>query len=123
MEFRIGVHMGDVAVEGERIYGDGVNIAARLEGLAEPGGSVFRALSTSKFKASWNSVTWIFDTSLLRTSRGPFTSIGCSTPRARKTAGRARCSSLLKLARSDLSPSCRLKTSLAIRNRNLSRTA
>ena len=38
MEFRIGVHMGDVAVEGERIYGDGVNIAARLEGLAEAGG-------------------------------------------------------------------------------------
>jgi adenylate cyclase len=38
MEFRLGVHLGDVAVEGERIYGDGVNIAARLEGLAEPGG-------------------------------------------------------------------------------------
>jgi len=38
MEWRIGVHMGDVAVEGERIYGDGVNIAARLEALAEPGG-------------------------------------------------------------------------------------
>jgi adenylate cyclase len=38
MEFRIGVHLGDVASEGERLYGDGVNIAARLEGLAEPGG-------------------------------------------------------------------------------------
>jgi adenylate cyclase len=38
MEFRIGVHLGDVAVEGERIYGDSVNIAARLEALAEPGG-------------------------------------------------------------------------------------
>jgi len=38
MQFRMGVHLGDVAVEGERIYGDGVNIAARLEGLAEPGG-------------------------------------------------------------------------------------
>jgi TolB-like protein/class 3 adenylate cyclase/tetratricopeptide (TPR) repeat protein len=38
MEFRIGVHLGEVRVEGERIYGDGVNIAARLEGLAEPAG-------------------------------------------------------------------------------------
>jgi adenylate cyclase len=38
MEFRIGVNLGDVMVEGERIYGDGVNIAARLEGLAEAGG-------------------------------------------------------------------------------------
>lgn len=38
MELRIGVHLGDVLAEGERIYGDGVNIAARLERLAEAGG-------------------------------------------------------------------------------------
>jgi class 3 adenylate cyclase/pimeloyl-ACP methyl ester carboxylesterase len=35
---RIGVHLGDVIVEGDDIYGEGVNIAARLEGMAEPGG-------------------------------------------------------------------------------------
>src|SRR5262249_18611798 len=38
MEFRIGVNLGDVMMEGEQIYGDGVNVAARLECLAEPGG-------------------------------------------------------------------------------------
>ncbi len=38
MEFRIGVNLGDVVEEADRIYGNGVNIAARIEGLAEPGG-------------------------------------------------------------------------------------
>src|SRR5215469_16814465 len=38
MEWRIGVHLGDVLVEGDDILGDGVTIAARLEGIAEPGG-------------------------------------------------------------------------------------
>jgi adenylate cyclase len=38
MEFRIGVNLGDVMVEGEQIYGDGVNVAARLESLAAAGG-------------------------------------------------------------------------------------
>ena len=37
MQFRIGVHVGDVMVDGENLLGDGVNIAARLESLAEPG--------------------------------------------------------------------------------------
>ena len=38
MRFRMGINLGDIIVEDDRIYGDGVNIASRLEGLAEPGG-------------------------------------------------------------------------------------
>jgi adenylate cyclase len=38
IELRIGINLGDVIVDGEDIYGEGVNVAARLESLAEPGG-------------------------------------------------------------------------------------
>jgi len=38
MEFRNGLNMGDVIVEGENLYGEGVNVAARLEALSQPGG-------------------------------------------------------------------------------------
>src|SRR4029079_13725752 len=50
LQFRIGVNLGDVIVEGNDILGDGVNVAARLESIAEPGGiciasSVFDQIS------------------------------------------------------------------------------
>ena len=38
MRFRIGINLGDVMVEGNDVYGDGVNVAARLQQMAEPGG-------------------------------------------------------------------------------------
>lgn len=43
MRFRIGLNLGDIMIEGDDIYGDGVNIAARLQEVAEPGGIVISA--------------------------------------------------------------------------------
>jgi adenylate cyclase len=54
IELRIGINLGDVIVEGEDIYGDGVNVAARLQGLAEPGGI---CLSGSVYDATGNKLS------------------------------------------------------------------
>ncbi len=43
MEFRIGIHLGDVLVDGGNLLGDGINVAARLESLAAPGGIALSA--------------------------------------------------------------------------------
>ncbi len=55
---RIGVNLGDVVVEGDDIYGDGVNIAARLEALAEPGGI---CISDSLYRQIHGKVDFQFD--------------------------------------------------------------
>jgi adenylate cyclase len=58
MRFRIGVNLGDVMVDGSDIYGDGVNIAARLQELAEPGGVV---ISASVYEQVRNKLSLGFD--------------------------------------------------------------
>ena len=58
MEFRIGINLGDVIVSGEQIYGDGVNIAARIEGLAE-GGSI--AISGTVFDQVKNKLSLVYE--------------------------------------------------------------
>jgi adenylate cyclase len=54
MQFRIGINLGDVIQEENRIYGDGVNIAARLEGLAEPGGICISGIAYDQVKKKLN---------------------------------------------------------------------
>jgi adenylate cyclase len=60
LEFRIGVNLGEVLVEGERIYGDAVNIAARLETLAEAGGVCISGIVhdqvATKLDLAWQSL-------------------------------------------------------------------
>ena len=78
MQFRVGINIGDVVYDEARIYGDGINVAARLEAIAEPGGICIsgkvydeingRVVSPTKTSASCNS----------RTSRGRCGSIGCA---------------------------------------------
>ena len=58
MRFRIGINLGDVVVDGADIYGDGVNIAARLQELAEPGGVV---VSGSVYDQVYNKLSLGFD--------------------------------------------------------------
>ena len=53
MEFRIGINLGDVIEEKDRIYGDGVNIAARVEGLAAAGGILISGTVLSMLKISY----------------------------------------------------------------------
>jgi class 3 adenylate cyclase len=58
MEFRIGINVGDVLVDGNNLYGDGVNIAARLEGIAAPGST---CISGSVFALVKNKLSYGFE--------------------------------------------------------------
>ncbi|GIT08888.1 MAG: hypothetical protein CM1200mP30_25180 [Pseudomonadota bacterium] len=52
MQFRVGLNLGDVIVEGDNLYGDGVNVAARLEKSPRQEESAFPGSSTTRFAAS-----------------------------------------------------------------------
>ena len=91
IEFRIGINLGDVIVEGDDIFGDGVNVAARLEALAEPGGiCVSEYVSRPGARQARPSPSRIWASSRSRTSPGRCGSIEFATlpPRASRRAAR-----------------------------------
>src|SRR5437764_4446673 len=53
IEFRVGINLGDVVIEGEDLLGDGVNVAARLEAISEPGGIAFPMLHITRPATRW----------------------------------------------------------------------
>jgi adenylate cyclase len=58
IEFRIGIHVGDIIIDDNDIFGDGVNVAARLEGIAEPGGV---CMSNDAYRQVRGKVDTVFD--------------------------------------------------------------
>ena len=68
MEFRIGINLGDVIEDGEQILGDGVNIAARVQGLADGGGICVSGTAFTKSRTSCRWDTSTLGSRLLRTS-------------------------------------------------------
>jgi adenylate cyclase len=70
IEFRIGVNVGDIVVEDGDIFGDGVNVAARLEGLAEPGGIASRRAFRRMRRAASTSASKTWASRRSRISRG-----------------------------------------------------
>ena len=105
--FRIGINVGDIILEGDDIYGDGVNIAARLEGIAEPGGiaiseDAWRQVQ-GKVKASFVDLGEQSLKNIARPVRVYGLDLGESSPK------RPRCADL-GIARQPSSQCCRSRT-------------
>ncbi len=76
MRFRIGVNLGDVMADGDSLFGDGVNMAARLEGLAEPGGICVSGAAYDHIKAKVDIGFVYLGEQRVRTSKSLSQSIG-----------------------------------------------
>src|SRR6516164_9262965 len=77
IKFRIGINLGDVIVEEHDIFGDGVNVAARLEALAEPGGICIARWSEIKSETSCPTRLRTWASRASRTSRGRYGLMPC----------------------------------------------
>jgi class 3 adenylate cyclase len=96
IEFRMGINVGDIIIEDGDIFGDGVNIAARLEALAEPGGFASVPRRTSRCATASTSPSMISANNRSRTSQDPCTSmvsLSAQSP-ARRYQAELRCRSL-----------------------------
>jgi adenylate cyclase len=78
IRFRIGINLGDVIAEDDDIFGDGVNVAARLEGLAEPGGVCISRTVRDQIRASCPTLSRIRASRASRTSLGRCESMHCA---------------------------------------------
>jgi adenylate cyclase len=77
IEFRIGINVGDIVVDGGDIFGDGVNVAARLEGLVDPGGICVSARVQEDAAGRLDVAFEDWASRRSRTSRGRCGSTGC----------------------------------------------
>ena len=88
--FRIGINVGDIIIEGDDIYGDGVNVAARLESLAEPGGicisSSVREQVRNKVPISFADLGEQTVKNIERPIRVYYVLLGARHPRLRRTS-------------------------------------
>jgi adenylate cyclase len=126
IRFRVGINLGDIIAEDDDIFGDGVNVAARLEALAEPGGICISRTVRDQIR---DKLAYAFEDlgeQSVKTSRGrcafmrfvPKRSPICRRP----ACGPLRRSSNPPLRRACQSSCCRSRTSVTIRNSNISRT-
>ena len=104
MEFRVGINFGDIIIDGDDMWGDGINVAARLETLAEPGGICVSGRVQEDVQGKLDITFEDEGSASSRTSPGRCGSIGSGS----RAAVRQRRRSLSRTSRR--SPSCRSRT-------------